>query len=165
MRLVIQRVRSARVVSDGVETGRIGAGLLVLVGVAAGDGALAGELQGLSQAEWLAKKTAAMRIFADEAGLMNRSVGEVGGDVLVVSQFTLFAQTRKGNRPSFIDAARPEEAIPIYNRYVEALRQALPGARVPTGVFGADMQIALEADGPVTIIIDGVDRVAQGIRV
>ena len=149
MRAVIQRVGRASVVADGRQAGSIGHGLMVLFGVETADG------PGVDAAEveWLARKIAQMRIFADEAGLTNLSVGDVGGDILVVSQFTLFAKTKKGNRPSFIDAARPDLAIPYYEAFVKKLSE-VTGREIPTGIFGADMKIDMEADGPFTIIID-----------
>lgn len=150
MRAVIQRVREAAVSIGGTETARIGGGLLVLLGMHAEDGP--------EDAAWLAGKVARLRIFADDAGLMNRSVQEAGGAVLVVSQFTLHAAYAKGNRPSFLAAARPETAVPLYQRFVAEL-EALLGAPVPTGTFGADMQVALVNDGPVTILMDSRDRV------
>ena len=149
MRAVIQRVSGASVSIDGDSAGRIGAGLLVLVGVEAGDAA--------ADADWLAGKVAQMRIFPDEAGKMNRSVGEIGGGLLVISQFTLIASTAKGNRPSFIQAARPEEAVPLYERFLAAVETAA-GRRPERGVFAADMQVALVNDGPVTIVIDSRRR-------
>lgn len=145
MRAVVQRVSQAAVAIDGVEVARIGLGLLVLLGVAEGDT--------VEELEWLVGKIARMRIFADDAGAMNRSVVEVAGEALVVSQFTLQASTRKGNRPSFTAAARPEEAIPLYETFVERLAAEI-GRPVPTGRFGADMQVSLVNDGPVTIVID-----------
>lgn len=154
MRAVIQRVSRASVVADGVETGRIGRGLMILLGVEVADGPAVDE----TAVAWLAQKVAQMRIFSDAEGRMNLSVGDVGGDILVVSQFTLFAQTKKGNRPSFIMAARPDVAVPYYEAFVSELRRQT-GREVPTGVFGADMRIDMEADGPVTIIIDTRDRV------
>lgn len=154
MRAVIQRVSRASVVADGAQAGRIGPGLMVLLGVEAADGPGVD----MAQVAWLAQKVAQMRIFSDEEGKMNLSVSDAGGDILVVSQFTLFAQTRKGNRPSFVDAARPDVAVPYYEAFVGELRR-LTGRQVPTGVFGADMKIDMEADGPVTIIIDTRDRV------
>ena len=149
MRLVIQRVSEASVTIEGALYSSIGAGLMVLVGVAQGDTP--------ADAEWLAAKTAAMRIFPDEKGVMNRSVSDVGAEVLAVSQFTLMASTKKGNRPSYIHAAGHELAIPIYELYCETLSRLL-GREVKTGVFGADMKIALINDGPVTIIIDSKDH-------
>ena len=145
MRILMQRVSSASVTINGVIHSSIGPGLLVLVGVEDADGP--------QDAEWLAGKTARMRIFSDAAGLMNASVQDTGGDVLVVSQFTLHAATKKGNRPSFIRAARPEKAIPLYQSYCQNL-EAILGKPVPTGVFGADMQVSLVNDGPVTIWMD-----------
>ena len=130
---------------DGNLHSSIGNGLMVLVGVVVGDTE--------QDAEWLAAKTAALRIFDDENGVMNRSVVDVGGQVLAVSQFTLAASTRKGNRPSYIHAAGHDVAIPLYNHYCERLSQLI-GSKVQKGVFGADMKVALINDGPVTIIID-----------
>ena len=126
---------------------------MILLGVEVADG------PEVSMADilWLAQKVAQMRIFSDEEGLMNRSVQDIDGNILVVSQFTLFAKTKKGNRPSFIDAARPDVAVPYYEAFVRELENIL-GRKVPTGVFGADMQIDMQADGPVTIIIDTRDR-------
>lgn len=145
MRAVVQRVSRAAVAVEGVSVAEIGPGLLVLLGVAADDSE--------EDVQWLATKIARMRIFADEAQAMNRSVVEAGGDALVVSQFTLQASTKKGNRPSFIAAARPEEAVPLYESFVERLSLEI-GRPVPTGRFGADMQVSLVNDGPVTIVID-----------
>lgn len=148
MRALIQRVLTASVSIDGVVHSGIGPGLLVLLGVEDADDT--------RDAEWLAGKTARLRIFSDSAGLMNAAVTETGGSIMVVSQFTLYAATRKGNRPSFIRAARPEKAIPLYEAYC-GLLAALLGKPVATGVFGADMQIALINDGPVTIWMDSRD--------
>ena len=145
MRVVVQRVRNASVSIGGSVTASIGPGLLVLVGICEEDG---GE-----DIDWLVKKITALRVFDDVEGVMNLSVCDVGGDVLVVSQFTLMASTRKGNRPSYIRAARPEIAIPLYERFCAALSAAM-GKPVPTGTFGADMQVSLLNDGPVTICID-----------
>ncbi len=145
MRVVIQRVLHASVSIGGTETAAIGPGMLVLLGICEEDGD--------EDIDWLARKITALRIFDDEEGVMNRSVCEVDGSILVVSQFTLMAMTRKGNRPSYIRAARPEIAIPLYERFCQALETAL-GKRVPTGTFGADMQVSLLNDGPVTICID-----------
>ena len=145
MKLVIQRVRESSVTIDGNIHSSIGNGLMVLVGVVVGDTT--------QDAEWLAAKTAALRIFDDENGVMNRSVVDVGGQVLAVSQFTLAASTRKGNRPSYIHAAGHDVAIPLYDHYCEHLSQLI-GSEVQKGVFGADMKVALINDGPVTIIID-----------
>ena len=145
MRVVIQRVLEASVSSSGAVTASIGPGLMVLVGIC--------EEDGREDIEWLVRKIAALRVFDDDAGVMNRSVMDVDGDVLVVSQFTLMASTRKGNRPAYIRAARPEVAIPLYERFCAALEGPL-GKPVPTGTFGADMQVSLINDGPVTICID-----------
>ncbi len=145
MRLVIQRVTEASVTIDGRLFSEIGKGLMVLVGVAEGDTA--------ADVEWLAAKTAAMRIFPDENGVMNRSVVDVDGEALAVSQFTLMASTKKGNRPSYIHAAGHELAIPMYELYCRRLSELI-GKEVKTGQFGADMKVGLVNDGPVTIIID-----------
>lgn len=145
MRLVIQRVREASVTIDGKTVSATGRGLLVLVGVENGDTE--------DDVRWLAGKTAALRIFDDENGVMNRSVTNCGGDVLAVSQFTLTASTRKGNRPSYIRAAGHDIAVPLYEKYCEKVSAAI-GKEVGRGVFGADMQVSLVNDGPVTIIID-----------
>ena len=145
MRLVIQRVSEASVTINGEIFSSIGTGLMVLVGIAEGDTP--------ADVEWLAAKTASMRIFPDENGVMNRSVLDVEGDVLAVSQFTLMASTKKGNRPSYIHAAGHELAVPMYELYCEKL-SGLLGKEVKTGQFGADMKVALINDGPVTIIID-----------
>ena len=126
---------------------------MILLGVEVADGP---EVS-MADVLWLAQKVAQMRIFSDEEGLMNRSVQDIDGNILVVSQFTLFAKTKKGNRPSFIDSARPDVAVPYYEAFVRELENIL-GRKVPTGVFGADMQIDMQADGPVTIIIDTRDR-------
>lgn len=145
MRLVIQRVKESSVTIDGVKVSDIGHGLMVLVGVAVGDT--------IDDAKWLAAKTIAMRIFDDENGVMNRSVADVGGQVLAVSQFTLNASTRKGNRPSYIHAAGHDVAVPLYDAYCDLVAEAL-GKETKKGVFGADMKVALVNDGPVTIVID-----------
>lgn len=149
MRAVVQRVQRAAVEIEGQTVAQIEQGLLVLLGVTDGDTS--------EDVAWLAGKIARLRIFADEAQAMNRSLAEVGGQALVVSQFTLYASTRRGNRPSFIAAARPETAVPLYEAFVEALRQET-GREVPTGIFGADMQVSLVNDGPVTILIDSQVR-------
>ena len=145
MRVVLQRVLQASVSISGTVTASIGPGLLVLLGIGCEDG---GE-----DVDWLVRKIAALRIFDDAGGVMNVDVRDAGGDVLVVSQFTLLASTKKGNRPAYIRAARPEVAIPLYEHFCAALEAAL-GRPVPTGTFGADMQVALVNDGPVTICID-----------
>ena len=145
MRVILQRVARARVTVDGETVGEVGAGLCVLLGVAREDGAEA--------AERLAGKVARLRIFEDDAGRFDRSLLDVGGAALVVSQFTLIADTRKGNRPSFVDAAPPEQAEPLYERFCATLRAV--GVDVGTGVFGARMAVELVNDGPVTIVLDG----------
>jgi D-tyrosyl-tRNA(Tyr) deacylase len=144
MRIVLQRVSRARVTVEGRVTGEIGRGLLLLAGFTDGDAdeALA----------WMAKKVVQLRIFPDAEGKMNRSVEEAGGGILVVSQFTLYGDARKGNRPSFIDAARPEVAIPLYERFLALLRAT--GLPVATGEFGAMMDVELVNDGPVTLILE-----------
>ena len=150
MRVVIQRVSGASVSIGGRVRSSIGPGLLVLLGIGPDDGA--------EDLDWLVRKVAGLRIFDDEAGVMNRSVVEIGGEALVVSQFTLMASTRKGNRPSYIGAAGHEIAIPLYESFCQALAEAV-GRPVGTGEFGADMQVALVNDGPVTICIDSKNRV------
>ncbi len=145
MRVIIQRVIEASVYVGTEMTGSVGAGLLVLVGIE--------ETDGITDIEWLAGKLVRLRIFDDPSGVMNKSVLDVHGDILVVSQFTLYASSKKGNRPSYIRAARPETAIPLYNRFVEQLSLEL-GKPVQTGIFGAMMKIRLTNDGPVTLILD-----------
>lgn len=145
MRAVLQRVSRASVSIEGEEVAAIGQGMLVLLGIEESDTA--------EDADWLAAKLARCRIFADAAGLMNCALADIGGEALVVSQFTLFASTKKGNRPSFIRAARPEQAIPLYEYFVAALSREI-GKPVSTGRFGADMQIDLCNDGPVSILYD-----------
>lgn len=145
MRVLVQRVKSARVEVDGKISGAIGAGLLVLAGVEEGDGE--------ADLLWLSGKLTRMRIFDDASGVMNLSVVDVGGEILAVSQFTLFASLKKGNRPSWSRAARQEISQPLFERFVRQLERDL-GRPVPTGVFGADMQVHLVNDGPVTIAID-----------
>lgn len=147
---VIQRVSEASVVIEKRVRGQIGFGLLVFVGVEEADND--------EDIEWLAKKIVNLRIFNDAAGVMNVSVIENGGDILLVSQFTLHASVRKGNRPSYIKAAKPEIAIPLYEKFIEALQLGL-GKPIATGVFGADMKVSLLNDGPVTIIIDTKNKV------
>jgi len=142
---VIQRVLEASVTIEGKQYSKIGKGLLVLLGV--------GQSDTSEDVDWLAKKLVNMRIFEDEEGKMNRSLIDVQGELLVVSQFTLHASTKKGNRPSFIEAAPPDLAIPLYESFV-AQCAALMAKEVKTGVFGADMKVALVNDGPVTIIVD-----------
>jgi D-tyrosyl-tRNA(Tyr) deacylase len=144
MRAVVQRVRHARVLIDGAVVGEIGQGLLILLGVTQTDTP--------EQARWLAEKIVGLRIFNDADGKMNLSIGDVGGGTLIVSQFTLYGDCRKGRRPSFIDAAGPEIAIPLYEEFINAVKaQGMPAA---TGRFGAMMQVELVNDGPVTLIVD-----------
>ena len=149
MRALIQRVSSASVTIDGRVKSSIGPGLLVLLGV--------GHEDEEADIDFLVKKTAGLRIFDDAEGVMNRSVMDVGGDVMVVSQFTLMASTKKGNRPSYIHASRPDFAIPMYEKFIAKL-QELFGKEIKTGEFGADMQVSLVNDGPVTIIMDSHQR-------
>ena len=144
MRAVVQRVSAARVEVEGEVVGAIDKGLVVLLGVADGDGE--------REAVWLADKIAGLRIFEDDTGKMNRAVQDVGGSVLVVSQFTLLGDCRKGRRPSFTEAAPPEEADRLYQKFVERVRES--GLRVETGVFQAHMDVKLVNDGPVTLIVD-----------
>jgi len=143
MKALIQRVSEASVEVAGARVAEIGRGFLILLGITHGDG--------LADVEKLARKIPALRVFEDEQGLMNRSVMDIRGSVLVVSQFTLYADTKKGNRPSFTEAARPEQAEPLYEELVHRLRQALGDSRVGTGVFGAEMKVRLLNDGPVTL--------------
>ena len=150
MRIVIQRVSEASVTVNGKITGKIKNGLLVLLGIE--------EADGNEDVEWLCKKICQLRIFNDAEGIMNLSLMDVGGEILVVSQFTLHASTKKGNRPSYIRAARPEIAIPLYEEFIKQLQECL-GKPAQTGIFGAMMQVSLINDGPVTILIDSKDRV------
>jgi D-aminoacyl-tRNA deacylase len=145
VRIVLQRVKNASVEVAGERVSEIGAGLLLLVGVAKDDGE--------GEAGWLAEKVVGLRIFNDESGKMNLGVGDVGGEILAVSQFTLLADTRKGKRPSFIGAAQPAEAEPLFDYFCERLRAA-GVASVKTGRFGAMMDVALVNDGPVTIVLE-----------
>jgi D-tyrosyl-tRNA(Tyr) deacylase len=145
MRIVIQRVSEASVSIDGHTKGKIGQGLLVLVGIENDDDT--------GDVEYLSKKISSMRIFGDSEGKMNLSVMDVQGEILLISQFTLHAATQKGNRPSFIKAARPEKAIPLYEYFIQQL-QLLLSKTIQTGTFGADMKVSLINDGPVTIIMD-----------
>ena len=149
MRVVLQRVSSASVTVSEKIVGEIQKGLLVLVGIEDADTQ--------EDIDWLVTKITQLRIFGDVNGIMNLSVEEVNGDVLVVSQFTLHAATKKGNRPSYIKASKPEVAIPLYEKFVSTLEHKL-GKKVPTGIFGADMKVALLNDGPVTIIIDSKNK-------
>lgn len=149
MRAIIQRVSEASVEINGKVQSRIGAGLLVLLGVE--------ERDTLEDAEWLAGKILNMRIFGDTEGRMNLDLNTIGGEILVVSQFTLHAQVKKGNRPSFIRAARPEQAVPLYEHFIALVTAGL-GKKIGTGEFGADMKVHLTNDGPVTIFIDSKNR-------
>jgi D-aminoacyl-tRNA deacylase len=149
MKLVIQRVSAAAVTIDGQVKGAIGPGLLLLAGFAPADTE--------EDLQWLSRKTVQLRIFADAADKMNRSLQDTGGDLLLISQFTLQASTRKGNRPSYIGAAPPDLAIPLYEKFIRMLEADL-GKPIQTGTFGADMQVSLVNDGPVTIQIDSKNR-------
>lgn len=152
MRAVLQRVKKAQVTVDKTVVGAIGPGLVVLLGVAVGDSA--------EDAAYLAEKTVNLRIFEDEAGKLNRSLLDVGGEVLAVSQFTLLGDCRKGRRPSFVQAAAPEIAEPLYEKYVDALKRA--GVRVATGVFRTEMLVEIHNHGPVTLILDSRREDAHG---
>lgn len=145
MKAVIQRVSSASVTINGTVKSAIGPGLLILLGI--------GHEDGTEDIDWLVRKIAGLRIFNDENGVMNRSILETGGEIIVVSQFTLMASTKKGNRPSYIGAAGHEKAIPLYEQFCNALSAAI-GKPVGTGEFGADMKVSLVNDGPVTICMD-----------
>ncbi len=145
MRVVIQRVTEAKVVIDGNVNGEIGQGFMILVGIEEADGA--------EDIAWLTKKIVNLRVFDDENGVMNRSIMDAGGDILLISQFTLHALTAKGNRPSYIKAAKPEISIPLYEAFIQSLEEAM-GKKIATGVFGADMKVSLTNDGPVTILMD-----------
>lgn len=147
---LIQRVSEASVTIDGQVKSAVGAGLLVLLGIEDADGA--------EDISWLSNKIMNLRIFNDEAGVMNKSLLDVAGEMLIISQFTLHASTKKGNRPSYIKAAKPEVAIPLYEQFISAIEAAIPG-KVGTGEFGADMKVALVNDGPVTIWIDTKNKV------
>lgn len=148
MKVVIQRVSQAEVKIDQESVGKIGKGLMVLVGIH--------ETDTIADVTYLVRKISQLRIFEDEAGKMNKSIQEVSGSILSVSQFTLYAATKKGNRPSYNEAARPEVAIPLYNTFNEQLAQV--GITIATGQFGEDMQVTLTNDGPVTIIIDTLEN-------
>lgn len=147
---VIQRVTASQVAISGIVKGSIDKGLMILIGIEETDSA--------EDIEWLSTKIINLRIFDDEAGVMNLSVKDVGGEILLVSQFTLHASTKKGNRPSYIKAARPETAIPIYEKFIAALQINL-GKEIQTGEFGADMKVEIHNDGPVTIIIDTKNKI------
>jgi D-tyrosyl-tRNA(Tyr) deacylase len=146
---VIQRVTSSSVVINGHAEGQISDGFMVLLGVGLADTT--------EDVEWLSKKILGLRVFGDDEGKMNKDLKEIEGNILLISQFTLHASTKKGNRPSFIDAARPEQAIPLYEKMIELLSEGL-GKRIETGIFGADMKVSIENDGPVTIIIDSQNK-------
>lgn len=145
MRAVIQRVNKASVEVDNTIIGKIDEGLLVLIGIENEDSK--------QDAEWLASKIVKMRVFADNTGLMNLDITDINGEMLVISQFTLFASTKKGNRPSFINSAKPDIAIPLYNYFLQFIKNQL-NIPVKSGIFGADMKVSLVNNGPVTIIID-----------
>jgi len=149
MRAVLQRVTEASCKVDGKITGEIKLGFLVLLGIEEADTD--------DDLNWLANKITGMRVFGDENGLMNKALADVDGEILLISQFTLFAQTKKGNRPSFIKAARPDKAIPMYEQMIKTL-ETLTSKKIATGIFGADMKISLVNDGPVTIIMDTKDK-------
>jgi D-tyrosyl-tRNA(Tyr) deacylase len=149
MRAVLQRVTEASCKVDGEITGQIGTGFLVMLGIEDADT--------IEDVNWLANKIAGMRVFGDENGLMNKALADVNGDILLISQFTLFAQTKKGNRPSFIRAAKPDKAIPMYEQMIKTL-ETITGRKIAAGIFGADMKISLLNDGPVTIIMDTRDK-------
>lgn len=150
MKVVIQRVQQASVSIQQKLHAGIGKGMLILVGIQADDSD--------EDIEWLTGKISNLRIFNDENGVMNCSIKEINGEILVVSQFTLMARVKKGNRPSYIDAASPEISIPIYEKFVAALSEGIK-KNIPTGIFGADMQVSLINDGPVTLLIDSKNRV------
>jgi len=150
MKTVVQRVSEASVTIEGEIVSQIKNGLLILVGIEAEDN--------FEDIQWLTKKIASLRIFNDDKGIMNNSLLDVNGDVIVVSQFTLQASTKKGNRPSYLKAAKPEISIPLYEQFILQIEQVL-GKKVGTGKFGADMKVSLLNDGPVTLIIDSKNRV------
>jgi D-aminoacyl-tRNA deacylase len=149
MRVILQRVSEASVLIDLVVHGKIGRGLLLLVGITEGDGE--------EDVDWLVRKIVQMRIFSDAEGKMNRSLSEVNGDLLLISQFTLHASTKKGNRPSYTRAAPPAVAVPLYDRIIQCFEEVL-GHSIKTGQFGADMEVHLVNDGPVTIMVDSKNR-------
>ena len=150
MKAVIQRVSSASVTIDNIISAEIQSGLLVFVGIEAADSQ--------EDIQWLSGKIANLRIFADENEVMNKSVLDIEGDILIISQFTLHASTKKGNRPSYIKAARPETSIPLYEKFLEQMSNEL-GKPIQAGIFGADMKVALVNDGPVTILLDTKNKV------
>tara|TARA_R110002020_G_scaffold293535_6_gene509259 strand:- start:10927 stop:11379 length:453 start_codon:yes stop_codon:yes gene_type:complete len=149
MRVVVQRVSEASVTIEGQVNGAIKTGFLILLGIETKDTT--------EDIDWLVRKITGLRVFSDEQGLMNKSILDVNGEILLISQFTLHASTKKGNRPSFINAARPDVAIPLYEKFVENLSLEVKN-QVKTGIFGADMQVSLVNNGPVTIIIDSKNR-------
>ncbi len=149
MRVVIQRVKEASVQINQQLKSSIKNGLLIFLGIE--------DLDGLDDIEWLCQKISKLRIFNDEHGLMNRSIADVDGEVLIVSQFTLHSSVKKGNRPSYVRASKPEVAIPLYEEFVQTMERVL-GKEIATGKFGADMQVSLVNDGPVTIIVDSKNR-------
>ena len=149
MRAVIQRVSEASVKINGEIKGEIGLGFMVLLGVE--------DLDTQEDVDWLSQKIASMRVFGDENGLMNKALADVNGNILLISQFTLHASTKKGNRPGFTRAAKPEKAIPLYEAFIRAL-ESLLDKKIATGEFGADMKVSLINDGPVTIIMDTSDK-------
>lgn len=149
MRAIIQRVSEASCTVDGNITGQIGIGFLVLLGIEDADND--------EDIQWLAQKISGLRVFSDENGLMNKALADIDGNVLLISQFTLFAQTKKGNRPSFLRAAKPDKAIPMYEQMIKTLG-IITNKKIETGIFGADMKISLINDGPVTIIMDTKDK-------
>jgi D-tyrosyl-tRNA(Tyr) deacylase len=149
MRVVVQRVSEASVTIDGQLHAAIGQGMLILLGIENADDS--------TDIEWLCNKLTQLRIFADAEGLMNKSINDIQGEILLISQFTLHAQTKKGNRPSFIAAAKPPVAIPLYEQFIKRMQAHCPN-KVSTGVFGADMKVQLINDGPVTLIIDSKNR-------
>ena len=147
---IIQRVKESQVSIDGDIKGEIGTGLMLLLGITDDDTA--------EDVDWISRKTVNMRLFPDENGVMNKSIVEIGGEILLVSQFTLHASTKKGNRPSYIKAAKPDVAVPLYESFMKRLSFDL-GREVATGEFGGDMQVSLVNDGPVTIILDSKNKV------
>lgn len=149
MRVVVQRVSEASVISNGVQTAKIDGGLLIFVGIE--------EADTTEDVNWLCAKIIKLRIFNDADGVMNLSLLDIGGDIIVVSQFTLHAATKKGNRPSYIKAARPEISVPLYEKFIAEL-QTLTGKEIGAGIFGADMKVSLINDGPVTILIDSKNK-------
>ena len=149
MKIVVQRVKSSSIEINNKIVSKINFGLLILLGISVDDD--------ISDVEWLVKKTLNLRIFDDSDGVMNKSLVEIGGEILIVSQFTLLALTKKGNRPSYINSAKHDLALPLYEKFIKLTKDKL-GIKVKTGVFGADMKISLVNDGPVTIIIDSKNK-------